>query len=114
MIIKLFIAFLVGVFIGIIKLIFDGLCYLWNSYKSLNNTPLETLETIENDQSILDSIEHLKAQKSGYMALYTDLEKQLNHATAKQCISIKRQLLALDQKVFSIDQKINKLLEKLE
>ena len=75
MIIKLFIAFSVGVFIGIIKLIYDGLYYLWNSYKSLSNTPLETLETIENDQSILDSIEHLKAQKSGYMELETMLKE---------------------------------------
>lgn len=114
MIIKLlFFSACIGFIIGLFQSIRETI----DQYNLKNNVfpdSMETSETIENDLSIYDELEHLKAQKAGYMSIAAQLEKQLENSTKKQCITIKKQLLTLDNKVFTIDKKINKLLEKLE
>lgn len=83
-----------------------------NDYQAAHDYSIVYCNSPPN-QTIIDNIAHLQAQKDGYTHLYYEMEKQLNSVTDKQAITIKQRLLTLDNKIYMIDQKLIKLKEKL-
>lgn len=84
-------------------------------YKHLYIKDVETLESVENDQSIEDEIIHLEVLISRYNDMAVIIENELEYCTNdKKRLVLLNRLNTIDNQTFKLKRKIDKLQEKLE